>query len=186
MQHMEQWKAIPGYEGIYEASTFGNIRTVEGKTTSNARYAKRVWKSRVLKFKRPCKRRNDARVSLWKNGKVKDVLVSRLVASTWIGVPTDDMTVNHINGDWNDNRIENLEWVTLSENIKKGFEGGQYSSIQMPVTLHDGDGGSYSFPSKAAASRFLGRRVSYVCQAMKKGHRIKSATTEQSYTVTMG
>lgn len=45
---MEKWRDIPGYEALYQASTEGRIRTCEGKTTRNARFAKRVWKQRIL------------------------------------------------------------------------------------------------------------------------------------------
>lgn len=80
---MENWKEIPGYEGLYEASDQGRIRTCEGKTTRNARYTKRVWKQRVLKPKKTRRKKNglyDYHVSLWKDGHEKTWLVSRLVA----------------------------------------------------------------------------------------------------------
>ena len=111
---MEIWKSIPGYEGIYEASSLGRIRSAPGKTTSNARYKNRVWKTRVLKPKHMISRkRKDERVSLWRDGESKDYLVSRLVADAWLGTPGDGMTVNHINGNWKDNRPDNLEWAYL-------------------------------------------------------------------------
>lgn len=69
----EEWKDIPGYEGLYQASTLGRIRTCEGKTTSSARFEKRVWKQRIMKQKlnKNRKGRIDARVCLWKDGKEK-------------------------------------------------------------------------------------------------------------------
>lgn len=99
------WKDVPGYEGIYQASNFGEIRTVEGKTTHSKRHGKRVWKSRVLKG------RGDnlipgRRVSLWKNGKPKDFLVARLVATTFLGVPPEGFTVNHKDGNKIRERID--------------------------------------------------------------------------------
>lgn len=45
---MEVWKDIPNYEGLYQASSLGRIRTCENKVTSNARYSTRVWKSRLI------------------------------------------------------------------------------------------------------------------------------------------
>ena len=81
----ELWKDIPGYEGIYQASTLGNIRTCEDKTTHTERHGIRHWKQRTLKQKkcRNSKGRIDARVSLWKDGKERTWLVSRLVGLTW-------------------------------------------------------------------------------------------------------
>ena len=125
---MEEWKDIPGYEGLYQASTFGRIRTCEGKVTSSARFPHRVWKQRVLKQKmcRNRKGRFDYRVELW-NGKLhKTWLVSRLVAMTWCDGYRDGWTVNHINGDPLDNRSDNLEWLSLGDNIRHGFANGLY------------------------------------------------------------
>ena len=125
---MEEWKDIPGYEGLYQASTLGRIRTCEGKVTSNARFPHRVWKQRVLKQK-VCangKGRADCRVELW-NGKMhRTWLVSRLVAATWCDGYRDGWTVNHINGDPLDNRSENLEWLSHGDNIRHAFANGLY------------------------------------------------------------
>ena len=135
----EIWKPIPGYEGLYDASSLGRIRSTPGKTTSNAKYPVRVWKSRIMKPK--CTKthgRTDARLSLWKGGKHTDHLVSHLVAMTFVGIPDKNMTVNHINGNYHDNRPENLEWVTLEDNIKHGFRTGLYDSIQLAVLIDRG------------------------------------------------
>jgi hypothetical protein len=69
----ELWKDIPGYEGLYQASNLGRIRSAPGKTTSSARYKVRVWKVRIIKAKTERRCRNskgkmDERVELWKNG----------------------------------------------------------------------------------------------------------------------
>ena len=131
---MEQWKDIPGYEGLYQASTQGSIRTCEGKTTSSARFEKRVWKQRILKQKlyKNRKGRIDARVSLWKDGIEKTWLVSRLVAITWCDGYLQGLTVNHKNGNPLDNSADNLEWLTRAENIKHGFREGLYKNW-MPI-----------------------------------------------------
>ena len=125
---MEEWKDIPGYEGLYQASNFGRIRTCEGKTTSNARFGVRVWKQRIMKPKRAANKngRIDLRVELWKDGKHKTLLVSRLVAFTWCEGYKDGWTVNHKNGNQLDNRAENLEWLSHGDNIRHGFANGLY------------------------------------------------------------
>lgn len=179
---MEIWKPIPGYEGIYDASNLGRIRSTPGKTTSNARYEMRVWKSRILKEKYPkSKKRQDARVSLCKGGKEKDALVSRLVASAWHGEPNPkNLTVNHINGDWSDNRQENLEWVSLSENIRLGFENGQYDSFQKKIAICDDDGNIYYFKSFSKAAQFLERNKGYVGYVIgRKGKYLYSADNKR-------
>lgn len=181
---MENWKPIPGYEGLYEASDAGRIRTAPGKTTANARYSARVWKSRILKEKRQKHgNRVDSRVELWKAGEHTTWLVSRLVALAWHGVPTEHMTVNHINGDPLDNRPENLEWTTLRENIQKGFETGLFSSIQIPTALMSESGTNTSFRSLAEASRWLGRSTGYVSDAILKGKKSVYDTSGNRYVI---
>lgn len=167
---MENWKDIPGYEGIYQASDMGRIRSAQGKTTSNKRYSKRVWKSRVLKPK--VAGRGDYRVTMWKDGKCKTVLVARLVAMTWCEGFSDELTVNHKDGNYRNNVPENLEWVTLSENIHHGFNTGLYENIMKKVALVSEMTGEIEFPSMGAASRFLGRPYGYISQAVKRGNRI--------------
>jgi hypothetical protein len=171
----EEWKDIPGYEGLYQASTLGRIRTCEGKTTSSARFEKRVWKQRILKQKlyKNNHGRIDARICLWKNGVEKTWLVSRLIAHTWCEGYTEGLTVNHINGNPLDNSASNLEWLTISDNIKKGFAEGLFSKSQSPVTLCN-ERTSFDFESMASASRFLGRSVQYVSDCLKKNRNAKS------------
>jgi hypothetical protein len=160
----EIWKPIPGYEGIYEASNLGRIRTANGKTTSNARYPVRVWQQRVLKPKVQTRSngRKDQRVNLWKDGVESTQLVARLVAMSFLPMPFDKLTVNHINGNPMDNRIENLEWCTIQENIHHAFETGLQKNSEKAVVLESFDGHKLSFKSMAEASRYLERNKGYV------------------------
>ena len=133
---MEEWKAIPGYEGLYEASNMGEIRSCEGKVTSNARYGRRVWKQRIIKqkFSTGKNGRRDYRVELWKDGTHTTFLVSRLIALTWCDGYQEGWTVNHKNGIPSDNRAENLEWLSHGDNIRHGFATGLYPQARL-----DGD-----------------------------------------------
>ena len=130
---MEQWRDIPGYEGLYQASTDGRIRTAKGKTTASSRFPVRVWKQRIMKFKYQTRKsggKKDARVCLWKEGKEKTFLVARLVALAWCDGYEDGLTVNHKDGDPLNNHPENLEWISLADNIRHGFKTGLYSKSQ--------------------------------------------------------
>ena len=158
---MERWKCIPGYEGIYQASTLGRIRSHPRKTTETSLHGMRHWKCRILKG-RGNNYSTGSRVSLWKNGKQRDFLVARLVATAWVDGYESEMTVNHINGDRLDNRIENLEWVTLRENIQHGFRTGLYRATQKRIRLVSQDERAIEFESMAAADRYLGKCRGYV------------------------
>lgn len=130
---MEEWKDIPGYEGLYQASTLGRIRTCEGKVTKSARFQHRVWKQRIMKPKCTKNKRGryDCRVDLWKDGSHRTLLVSRLVAITWCNGYREGMTVNHKNGNPLDNSIENLEWLSHGDNIRHGFANGLYPQAKL-------------------------------------------------------
>jgi hypothetical protein len=166
----EIWKPIPHYEGLYEASNLGRIRTAANKVTFSVRHGVRHWKQRILKYKR-CADFNKIgyRVTLWKNKKPKDFLVARLVCTTWHENLIDtDMTVNHIDGNRLNNNINNLEWLTLADNIRHGFKTGLYKKNQICVKLQDENGKEYSFNSMSEASRFLNRGNSYLSNLIKK------------------
>ena len=176
------WKDIPGFEDIYQASNTGNIRTKPGKVTSNRRYAHREWKTRVLKVKYCGNgRRKDARVTLWKDGKESDHLVSRLVAMTWVDGYAPGLTVNHIDGNPKNNSVENLEWLSLADNVRKGYETGLFANCQNPITLI-GDSDRVSFAYMAQASRFLGRNNGYIHNCIRVGKKPTSADG-QVYTI---
>lgn len=69
----EIWKEINGYEGIYEVSNHGRVRTHKDKITHSQRHGIRHWKQRILKPKSTKTR--EPRVSLWKNKRSKDYLI---------------------------------------------------------------------------------------------------------------
>ena len=125
---MEEWKDIPEFEGLYQASTLGNIRSCDGKTTYSVRHGERHWKQRIIKPQiTPNKKgRFDARIKLYKNKKQLTFLVSRIVAITWCKGYKTGWTVNHKNGNPLDNRAENLEWLSHGDNIRHGFANGLY------------------------------------------------------------
>jgi hypothetical protein len=183
----EIWKDIPRYPG-YQASTLGRIRTFN-KTTYTKRHGERHWENRILKFKPSQKSHHNLkqgagyRVSLWKDGKVKDFLVARLVATTFLeDLIETEMTINHKNGNRLDNRIENLEWLSRSDNIKYGFENGQYKQHK---TLLYNDKEKYEFRSASIASEFLGRNHGYITACLKNGRRIKASNGTEYNAIIM-
>ena len=175
---IEEWKPIPDYDGIYEASNLGNIRSVEGKETFSKLHGVRQWKSRVLKQKIHENKygRKDARICLWKNGICKTFLVSRIVASAWCDGYCDGLTVNHKNGNPLDNRAMNLEWVTMEENHKHAMETGLANVSQRITTLLKckETGEEFSFYSMGDASRWLGHNRGYIYDEITRNHKITS------------
>lgn len=104
-------KEIVGYEGLYQVSAEGHVYS-PAKGTSNPRGK---FMTLSLDHSRYTK------VGLCKNGKKYNHSVHRLVAEAWIPNPNNLPQVNHKNGNREDNRVENLEWCSLSENIKHSF-----------------------------------------------------------------
>ena len=106
------WKDVPGYSGYYEVNNHGLIRGVERLITFKCK--SRVCKSKVLKQRE--NRNGYLKVTLSRYGIKKTYETHRLIALVFLPIPLGKSCVNHINGNKLDNRIENLEWVSHSEN----------------------------------------------------------------------
>lgn len=111
---MEIWKPIEGHDG-YEVSSLGRVRSYK-------RGRERLLKPHFF-IRSPyyC-------VYLYIGGKSKPFTIHKLVAQTFIPNPENKPQVNHINGVKTDNRVENLEWVTASENTRHAIDTGLMKS----------------------------------------------------------
>ena len=111
----EKWKTIKGYDSLYAVSTLGNIRSME-KTSINGNLLK-------PKMMKPARQSNGyISLVLHNNGFRKTHTVHRLVAVAFLKNPNNLKTVNHKNGKRDDNSVDNLEWMSQSDNCKHGFE----------------------------------------------------------------
>lgn len=176
---MEEWKDIVGFPG-YQVSNVGNVRSYN-KVTSSARFKVRHWKNRVIQQKIHHKD-HYARVDLWKDGKPYTVLVHRLVAEAFIATDNTKQTINHKDGNKLNNVVDNLEWLSLADNIKHGFVTGLYPT-QKSCVLVDTNGNTIPFRSQSEASRFLGRNAGYVNYMIQKGVTILRSTNGNFFTL---
>lgn len=113
----EIWRDIPEYEGLYQASNMGRIRSVD-RYVNSPYNTKSFRKGKVLK---PNITRNGYyQICLFKNSKVKKYSVHRLVYEVFNGQIPENMQVNHINEVKTDNRLSNLNLMTPKENINFG------------------------------------------------------------------
>lgn len=154
----EIWKDVKGYEGLYQISNFGRVKSL-------------VYKGKIKELQTD--KNGYARTSLWKknNGSLKQV--HRLVAIAFIPNPQNKSQVNHIDGNKKNNNVNNLEWVTPSENsihayrmglrtVNKTGTGkyGKLNGSSKPVYMLDKETGEIliRFDSLADAGRYLGRK----------------------------
>lgn len=107
------WKDIPGYEGIYQISNYGEVKSLNYHNTS---------KERILK---PAKdKKGYLRCALSKQNKLVTFKIHRLVASVFIPNPLNLPMVNHIDCKKTNNHVSNLEWCDNSYNQKHAWESG--------------------------------------------------------------
>lgn len=113
----EVWKDIKGYEGLYQISNLGNVKSLKRKSLN--------FKCEKDKILINCKTSQGyEKVMLCKNKQVKNQMIHRLVAKAFIPNPNNLLEINHIDGDKTNNKVSNLEWCTRSENIKHAYELG--------------------------------------------------------------
>jgi len=120
----EVWKDIPGYEGKYQVSNLGRVkslsRIIHGANQSSAY----TWvsKERIL---RPGRHDKSGHLSVMLNSPRRCCLVHQLVLRAFIGESSDGTVVLHKNGDSADNRLENLRYDTQSENVHDVYRQGK-------------------------------------------------------------
>lgn len=164
MTAAEEWRPVVGYEGWYEVSDQGNVRSAK---TGQLKSQRLNWQGY-------------RRVGLYKNQRVATRPVHILVAEAFIGPRIAGIEVNHKDGVVSNNKLSNLEYVTPEENRQHAIEMGLYRKNR-PMKLTDADverirRDAQSMPQTALAARH-GVSVSHVRQIVFGSSRIRSYPT---------
>lgn len=170
----ETWKDIEGYEGLYQVSNLGRLRTLQRYNFSKKKHEKTC---KVLKLNEH--RQGYKTTTLSKNGKRKTYLVHRLVAAAFIENEKSKPEVNHIDADKRNNCVSNLEWVTAKENsmhasklniknTKKAVE-----KIKRRVFFYEGEKIVKIFDSGAQCARELNLNYKSLNSSLNRGYRYK-------------
>ena len=170
------YKAIKGYEGIYEVNELGQVRSVdrivECKDGSIRKYKGKELKTSIDNY-------GYTNIILSKNGIAKNFKVHRLVAETFMPNPDNLPEVHHKNHDTNDNRAHNLAWVTKSEQMDEHWRAAK--CVRLRVVGHGID---KIYNSSREIERELGvdnrsaMRVAKGIYKQSKGYKIYFANQE--------
>lgn len=121
MEIMEEWRDIEGYEGLYQVSNLGNVKSLKRIARNNHTVDSKIRKPKIDKDGYCC-------VSLWIDGVSKEYFIHRLVAQAFVPNPENKPCIDHINTDRTDNTVwlnedgsvnydkTNLRWCTHKEN----------------------------------------------------------------------
>ena len=173
----EVWKDIPGWEGIYQISNFGRVKAI-ARTVKDGRGSMHYVKTRIIKQHKSGPTRSYLGFGSHRNGKSGRLYTHKCVASAFIPNLENKPWIDHINTDTFDNRVENLHWVTASENLKNPITSQRMSKSKSgkncsfygkrlhakPVMCTHPDGTTERFPSIIDATKagYCGRSI-YCC-----------------------
>jgi hypothetical protein len=163
----EIWKDIPGYEGFYQASNMGRIASI--------RYGFRL----MSLVRNPT---GYLQVAFRINNSIKQGMVHVFIAKTFLEKCSECTQVDHINNIKSDNRLENLQWISRSDNMKNNYSRGVTSVDKLKskgkkVELFDKDGNSIGVFNKLRdAAAFIKVGHGNLSALVNGRHRVKSLT----------
>lgn len=160
----EIWIPIPGYEGYYEVSNNGRIRSIDRKIEVKNKGTS-YWVQLRGRLMRPHHSRGYLVIALCRGGVSRTVPVHKCVCKSFIHNPDGLNEINHKNGDREDNRVENLEWCTRQYNIRHSYYVNKRkpSGCKPVLCLETGK----VYPSCMAAGRALNINNSSIADVAK-------------------
>lgn len=169
----EIWKDVVGYEGLYQVSNLGRVKSLARTIISTSKWGG-IWKYQTKGIILKQYKNKYWMVDLCKDGKPKHFLVHRIEYEAFYGKIPEGMQVNHIDENTFNNRLDNLNLLTPSENInwgtrnervrikKLGKKGKLSNKNNIPVLQHTIDGEFVKeYPSVKQAQRETGFKYIY-------------------------
>ena len=152
---MEIWRDVIGYEGLYQVSSQGRVKSVYRKVFNPGLNVWRIQKERILKTVLDPK--GYVRITLSKEGKVKQYLLHRIVAKAFIPNPNMYPQINHKDENPENNSVDNLEWCTNLYNSNYGNHCIRVSEAQSIPIIQFSLSGEFirEWPSAEEAARTL-------------------------------
>ena len=160
----EIWKPIVGWEGLYEISNFGNVKSVDRYVVQRNYF--RFFKGIPIK---PCKHKSGyATVTLRNSGIQKIAKIHQLVMNTFNPKKNNEkLEINHIDGNTMNNKLDNLEWCTHKENLQHASKNNLLS-IYKPINQYDLEGNFIkTWHSMKEAREFYGYGINSLRNACK-------------------
>lgn len=127
---MEEWRSVVGYEGIYEVSNLGNVRSIPRPINRGIRGITHTKTYRNLRLRVNKYGYHDTHLRDAPTGRSRIYEIHRLVASAFIPNPEGKPTVNHMDSNRTNNSVSNLEWATHKENITHGMKHGKIPDMK--------------------------------------------------------
>jgi hypothetical protein len=157
LSQMENWKDIPGYEGYYQVSDLGRVKSLKKQMIKKRHNTEYIWnvKEKILKLSTDNKNYKNAR--LYKNGLGVLYKVHRLVMMSFFG--KSDLVVNHKDFNTSNNCLNNLEYITQKENCEHYWENNQQTSSIKVYDKHTGK--SYRSISQALKAYCYERNLKF-------------------------
>lgn len=117
----EIWKPVPDYEGLYEVSNYGNVKRLARERIITNGISKPLSEKLLKNF---TGKFGYSHVNLYKNKKLKQHRVHRIVMLAFTHMPNNKTSFNHIDGNKSNNKLSNLEWCTQKENTIHAYKTG--------------------------------------------------------------